>query len=205
MSDSSGDGGEVLVALAFLLTIGVLIGAIWLAFKAIEYCIEHRDEIAEFLLTLAKWTLLALWSPFVAVTWVTLALCRDLVVIEWPSHCGEKDEQGMVVLWIVGLPIFLSAAWFVSASLLFSQLAHQLVFGAFVGTVCTVIGIITYYYMYFQRPPKHHNWPIFIACEERMLASARLAYIQGKARLRLWWKRLRRVNQSSSGGSELHG
>src|SRR5258706_12621863 len=200
MSDSGGDGLDGLAALAILLTIGVFIGAIWLAVKLCEYCVEHSEEIAQFLLILARWAALVLWAPFAAVAWLVLFLSRDLVIIKWPRHFGEENEQKAIVIWTVFLPILLAEIWFLSVTWLTNSLEHEFVLGIAIGIVAAAVETGTYYFLYFHYPPKHHNWPLFLASEERLLADTRLMWIQRKAKFRLWWLSRRNTKQAGSGG-----
>src|SRR5579862_6713779 len=177
-------GGIIILAFlaAAFFYVALAVVAILIGIGLLYVCYVHYVEIA----TAFGWILLA---PHLAGASLVLVLGRDLVVYLWPLRAG--GERKAIFAWTVVLPVLLALAWFAGVLRLgeilgISSLVVSLSL-AFAST-CTVV--VTYYHLYFTAPPRHYNWPRFVAEEEHTFLDTQLVYIEQRTRLKLWWTAL---------------
>ena len=170
-------GAVVVVCLLASVVIQLVIGLAWVIW-------EHREEIAQALLWTGKGIALFLLSPPYVAAWLFLHLFRDRVVYAWSPDSEEWEECLAILMWTVGFPVLLTPLWSVLASF-----GLILAFGPFFGIVLAALStgafFSCYYYIYFEKPPQHYNWPLFVAQQHKMWFAAQCEYLVRRLRLRL--------------------
>lgn len=190
MSSGGGDEGCGLILLVLVVSFIPVVIVGWIAWKLLKYIDEHPEEVADFFIGVAKVIVGLLLAPHYAVVLVALYLSRDLVVQHWAVQNDQSHERQAVLFWVMGIPIFLAITWLGLASWFFGLFIPPTALAIFLGLLSTLTLLACYYYQYFERPPQHHKWPLFMAQEEHLWFDARLAYVEYRARLQLWWHSL---------------
>jgi hypothetical protein len=187
----SDDAGCVLVLLVVVVSFLPFVLIAWVLWEMLKFIDEHPEEITAFFTGLATAIGAILLAPHYAAALVVLFLCRDVVVQFWPAaEFGEDEERTAVLVWVVLVPLLVGLFWLGLAMRGFALVIPAFTPVVLLGGVSTLTTLGCYYYVYFEHPPHHHNWPLFLAQEEHMWFDVRLAYIERRAQLQVWWHQL---------------
>lgn len=169
MSNGQGSGVTALIfLLLFAYLIPIVIG-VWIIWAILAFITNHPDETIAFISGTARvvgWILLA---PQYAMAWLLLTLFRNLSVEAWPvNHTSDTAERMALAVWLAGIPVVVTPLWW---SAVYAVLQGVLVAPGWLTLILSLASATAfvgcYYWLYWNRPPKHHNWPIFEAQHQK--------------------------------------
>jgi hypothetical protein len=110
---------------------------------------------------------------------VALFLTRDFVVMGWPDT-GQTEKRVAIIAWLTIVPLIWVFVVYEFAGLIFHEhwflsLLSCLVFGG------------CYFWHYINAKFQHPTWVSFMAQEDGMVADLRLAFLERRFKLKLWW------------------
>lgn len=132
----------------------------------------------------------ALWWLHKLIAWAILLVFRDaFVYLFGDSLNDEESENAAVVWWLVFVPLMIFGA---SSFMVYAQLSRP---DRYLPSIITIPlaasagGLVVYHYyrLFAAKAPKHRSWARFMAAAIRLKTELKLAYIEERFRLKLWW------------------